>query len=143
MKAIGIVVAVAIVVSACAAPGSRIGTLPADCHGADCQAKVIVTRDCVISVDPPYLAVYGREVTIHWDLEADAVYTFASVDGIVMKANDGHFTNGMPTAQNRKYIWHDSNPPNAGKPTYYPYGVKLMKNGVACAQFDPGIINQG
>ena len=140
MNARSIVVAVAIVVTACAAPGSRIGTLPAD--GADCQVKVTVTDDCTISVDPPYLAVYNREVNIHWDLEADAVYTFAS-DGIVIKTNDGQFTNGMPTAQNRKYIWHDRNSPNAGKPTYYPYGIKLMKNGVACAQFDPGIINQG
>ena len=142
MKATGIAVAVAIVVTACAAPGSRIGMLPADCHGADCQVKVIVTGDCAISVDPPYLAVYGREVNIHWDLEADAVYTFAS-DGVVMKRNGGQFTNGMPTAQNRKYIWHDRNSPNAGTPTYYAYGVKLMKRGVACAQFDPGIINQG
>ena len=142
MNARSIVVAVAIVVAGCAAPGSRIGMLPADCHGAECQAKVIVTGDCAISVKPPYLAVYNREVNIHWDLEADAVYTFAS-EGIIIKTNDGQFTNGMPTAQNRKYIWHDRNSPNAGKPTYYAYGVKLMKRGVACAQFDPGIINQG
>ena len=83
-------------------PSTRIGTLTADCHGAECQVKVIVTDDCAISIKPPYLAVYNREVNIHWDLEADAVYTFAS-DGIVIKTNDGPFTNGMPTAQNRKY----------------------------------------
>src|SRR5262249_49915276 len=88
-----------------------------------------------VTADPPVRHVPRGTYVIQWELGSG--YEFAD-NGIEFKPGvpSGVFARG--TKSGNKFQWVDNNTA-AGGP--YPYSVRVLKNGQACASYDPEVSN--
>lgn len=134
LRLAGTLVAVAAVLAGCQTiPGRG----PAACNDNVCHIAVKVA-DCVVTADPPTLTVSGRDRELHWDLGNDAAgYTFAA-NGIAFDDDPKQeFADLHGAEQDRKFVAKDKN-------TFqhtYKYTIRVTQGTLACAPYDPWIVN--
>lgn len=105
------------------------------CNAHECHV-IVTVADCKISVDPDPIAIFARNVEIHWDLRDSPGYTFTE-DGIVIPANKGDFTDPRRIPTGLKFLWHDKNTTAAT----YKYTVNVTLGAARCPSLDPQIVN--
>ena len=134
LRLAGTLFAVAAVLAGCQ---TLSGSRPATCNDNVCHIDVKVA-DCVVTADPPTLTVGGRNRELHWDLDREAVgYTFA-VNGIAFDDDPKQeFTNLHAAEQDRKFVANDKNTFQHA----YKYTIRVMQGTLACAPYDPWIVN--
>lgn len=134
LRLAGTLVAVAAVLAGCqTVTGGRSPV----CNDNVCHIDVKVV-DCAVTADPPTLTVSGRDRELHWDLDGDSAgYRFAR-NGIAFDDDPKQeFTNLHAAEQDRKFVGKDRNT----FPQKYKYTIRVMKGALACAPYDPWIVN--
>ena len=153
MKRVWLALTGLLVAAGCQAPGS--GTAPAshsafECRpgGPACEVTVTVTacNDKGISVDRDAIRLKRnfKNVPITWHLRSSVAGTEFAGNGIWFKHKTDQFQNGLVVANGQQYKWVGLNTkPTTAGPEVHAYGIKVIRNGTACAEMDPSVINDG
>lgn len=116
----------------------RDGMLPAGCDGPAHVCRVTISvSGCgtgTITANPDVRVMPRGTWVIQWELQPG--YDWAN-DGISFKNDPGGiFTGGRKNGN--KFQWVDNNRQKGGP---YYYNVRVLKDGKACAHYDPEISN--